>query len=117
MAVLIQILAFVQGMAGKSLLLYTTGWILKKNPKFADEAIPAATLVVNILVAVLAAVTQAATGGVHSVAFAALDPTPAGSNIILDVLLPQIIADGAYNWPRRIWAWLFHHGAKVTNRP
>lgn len=115
MAILAQILAFVQGMFGKSLLLYVTGWLLKLNPKFADEAIPAATAVVNILVAILAAMAEAA-GGTHTAMFAAVDPTPAGSNLILDVLLPQIIADGAYNWPRKIFKWIFHHGGKVINR-
>ena len=108
MNVLTQALSFVQSLFGKSILVYGFGWLFKLNPKFKNEGIPAATLVVNILVAALAAAAEAAGATTSPAAFVAA--TAAGAMrpdaIIFDVLLPQLIADGLYNYPRRLWSWL-----------
>jgi len=103
MDVLTQILSFVQGTAGKALLLYGFGWLLKINPKFADAAIPAATVALNILVTVVGVAVEA-----HGIkpAYFVVAATPPGFNVLTDVILPQIIADGAYNWPKKLWAFL-----------
>ena len=103
MDVLTQILSFVQGTTGKALLLYGFGWLLKINPKFADAAIPAATVALNILVTVVGVAVEA-----HGIkpAYFVVAATPPGFNVLTDVILPQIIADGAYNWPKKLWAFL-----------
>jgi len=103
MDVLTQILSFVQGTTGKALLLYGFGWLLKINPKFADSAIPAATVALNILVTIIAVAAEAQ--GVKTASFV-VAATPPGFNVLTDVILPQIIADGAYNWPKKLWAFL-----------
>jgi hypothetical protein len=109
-AVLTQILTFVHSLFGKSALIYGFGWLFKLNPKFKDAGIPIATLVVNVLSTILAAAAEAAGAANHPAMFAvvqAVNPAPgAGVDVVFDVILPQLIADGAYNWPRRVWAWI-----------
>jgi hypothetical protein len=109
-----QFFEFLSGSLGKAALLYAFGWILKLNPKFADEAIPVATLILNILTALLAGLVGAH-GGLAPAGFSfAAVVMPAQPNPILDIILPQLIADGAYNWPRKIWRWLTQVLHKAT---
>lgn len=108
MNILAQILATLQTTVGKSILLYVTGWILKLIPSFSDKAIPLATMVVNILSTILATMASAHAAPLPGMfMLAAVEPVAGpGFNPLLDVILPQFIADGAYNWPRNLWHWL-----------
>lgn len=109
MNILEQILAFVQSVPGKAILLYVFGWLLKLNPNFPNSAIPIATLVTNIVVALLATLAEA--GGIKPAVYA-VAAVAQGNNLLLDIILPQLIADGAYNWPRKVWAWISGLGKK-----
>ncbi len=111
MGILATILSFVQSMVGKSVLIYGFGWLFKLNPKFKDEGIPVATAVVNILIAIIAAAAEASGVAAYPAGYAVisvLDPTPGGRgvDVVFDLVLPQLIADGLYNWPSKIAKWL-----------
>lgn len=99
---------------GKTLALYASGWLLKAWPSFFDKAIPAGTAAVNLLLTVLGLLAQAAGGGAtgHAFAVAAVEQAQPTS-LILDVILPQFIADGAYNWPRKVWGWFKCHALRM----
>lgn len=100
---------------GKTIAVYVAGWGLKMWKPFFDKAIPVATLTINLLISVLGVITGAASG-VHNTSFAVAAVTEAQQmNPLFDIILPQIIADGAYNWPRKIWKWLTDHSRKVFN--
>jgi len=109
------ITAWLASPVGKTLAIYVAGRLLKLWPKFFDGAIPAGTAGVNLLLTVLNLLAQAASGnqvgGLHFAALEAAQPT----NVLLDIVIPQLIADGAYNWPRKIWKWLSEHGRKILH--
>lgn len=96
---------------GKTLALYASGWVLKAWPDFFNKAIPAGTAVVNLVLTLLGLLAQAG-GGSHTFAVAAVSQAQP-ANLILDVVLPQLIADGAYNWPRKIWSWFKDHALRM----
>ena len=100
---------------GKTLALYASGRLLKAWPKFFDGAIPAGTAAVNLLITVLGLLAQAAgggTGGAHAFAVVAMEQAQP-ANLVLDIILPQLIADGAYNWPRKVWRWFSQHALRM----
>lgn len=113
MDIITSITAWLASPVGKTIALYVSGIVLRLWPKFFNGAIPVGTAGVNLLLSVLNLLAQAAAGnqvgGLHFAAVEAAQPT----NLILDVVLPQLIADGAYNWPRKVWKWLTEHGKKL----
>jgi len=113
MDVLKQVLDFANSVTGKTLLLYGFGWLLKASPKVANEVIPVANLVVNILVTVVASAVDA--GGIKpALMVAAVQPQHVGVDWLVDVVAPQLLADGLYNWPRRVYNWIFVHKGKTV---
>jgi len=96
---------------GKTLALYASGWAFKAWPAFFNKAIPVGTASVNVLLTILNLLAQSAAGAGSIAAVAAVQAQPV--NIVLDVLLPQLIADGAYNWPRSVWHWIRDHSFRV----
>lgn len=105
--------AWLASPVGKTIALFVSGRLLKLWPKFFNGAIPVATPAINLLLTVVNLLTQAAAGtqvgGIHFAAVEAAQPV----NVLLDVVLPQLIADGAYNWPRKVWRWFTDHGRKL----
>jgi hypothetical protein len=106
-AVLTNILGFLQDPLYKGLLVTGLTWLFKVKPEI-KTALPLVSLAVNVVLELVSAAAEAAVGPVAPAAFsvAAVMEKPAGFNPVLDILLPQLIADGAYNWPRKAWAWL-----------
>lgn len=111
--VLTDAITWLSAPMGKTIALYACGWLLKLWPKFFDKAIPVATPALNLLLTVLGLFAQSA-GGNATFAVAAMDAAQP-TNVLLDIVLPQLIADGAYNWPRKIFAWIGKHGRKIFN--
>lgn len=100
---------------GKTLALYVSGLALRAWPSFFNKAIPVGTAAVNAALTLLGLLSQAAGGGSHQFALAAAEAAQP-TNLVLDVILPQLIADGAYNWPRKVWKWVFDHAGRVRSR-
>ena len=112
MEVITSITAWLASPIGKSIALYVAGIALRLWPQFFNKAIPAGTAVVNLALTLVNLLAQAVAGppaGVHTAALELAQPT----NVVLDIILPQIIADGAYNWPRKFWRWFTEHGKKL----
>lgn len=106
-AILTQILAYLQDPVYKGLVVHALTWLFRFRPELRG-ATPVLSLGVNILLAIIAAWGEAAVGPVKPAAFslAAVAAQPTGFNLIVDVLLPQAIADGTYNFTKKLVAWL-----------
>lgn len=103
---------WVSDPTGKTILLFVGGLILKKWGAFVNKAIPAALLVVSIIVEVLKALFPLLVPAAHAAADSlavgaavAVAAVPWWKTILLDVLVPTLLASGAQSQMKNTRQW------------
>jgi hypothetical protein len=106
-AILAAVLAYIQDPIWRGVLVNLLGYVFRMKPELRSS-LPVVTLALNIAMAVVAVAGEAAAASTKPALYslAEMATVPNAATGLLELLLAQVIADGAYNWPRKLIAWV-----------